>query len=213
MQSTKRRRVSHYLRLLLLTLATYFSTLAHAETKSNLESPLNNDTVAGIAVIRGWAFDTSSTVQISSIELFVDGVSRGNIACCTTRVDVQAAFPNDSNAGNSGFGLTTNWGELSAGPHTLRVEIRTSAGTSVVSDTRTITVVKPGNFSFLNQFAVDVDASFAQVEENNTLCVENIQITDKNTGATKLVKGVFRWQEACQCLTLISTEDNGFCDF
>src|SRR5581483_1338189 len=100
-----------------------------------------------------------------------------------------------------------------AGTHTLRVEIRTSAGTSVVSDTRTITVVKPGNFSFLSQFAVDVDDSFAQVEENNTVCVENIQITDKSTGATKLVKGVFRWQEACQCLTLISTEDDGFCDF
>lgn len=190
-----------------------FPSPAYAELKTSLESPLNNETVAGVAVIRGWAYDTGSGVQISSIELFVDGVSRGNIACCTTRGDVQAAFPNDTNAGNSGFGLTINWGELSAGAHTIRIEIRASTGTSVASDTRTVTVVKLGNFSFLNQFTVDIDTSFAQVEEGNTLCVENVQITDKTSGATKLVKGIFRWQEACQCLILLSTEDGGYCDF
>ena len=190
-----------------------FPCSAPAELKTILESPVNNETVAGIAVIRGWAYDTTSGVQISGIELFVDGVSRGNIACCTTRLDVQAAFPNDANAQNSGFGITTNWGDLSAGPHTIRVEVRTTAGTSFVSDTRTVTVVKLGDFSFLNRFTVDVDTSFAQVEGNNTLCVENVQITDKNSGATKMAKGLFRWQEACQCLILVSTEEEGFCDF
>ncbi len=196
-----------------LSLSLCFPLTAHAELKTNLESPLDNETVAGVAVIRGWAYDTTSGVQISSIELFVDGVSRGNIACCTTRLDVQATFPNETNAGNSGFGVTTNWGELSAGSHTIRVEVRTSAGTSFVSDTRTVTVVKLGDFSFLNQFSVDIDTSFAQVEDNSTLCVENVQITDKNSGATKLVKGLFRWQEACQCLILVSTEEEGYCDF
>jgi len=190
-----------------------FLPTAQAELKASLGSPLNNETVAGIAIIRGWAFDTESAVQVSSIEIFVDGVSRGNIACCTARADVQAAFPNDVNAGNSGFGLTVNWGELSAGSHTIRVEIRPTVGASLVTDTRTITVVKLGDFSFLNQFAVDVDTSFAQVEEDDTLCVENIQITDKNSETTKFVKGIFRWQEACQCLTLISTEEEGYCDF
>jgi len=73
--------------------------------------------------------------------------------------------------------------------------------------------VKLGDFSLLSQSAVDVDTSFAQVEEDNTLCVENVQITDKNSGTTKFVKGIFRWQEACQCLTLISTEEEGYCDF
>jgi hypothetical protein len=149
----------------------------------------------------------------SSIEIFVDDVSRGNIACCTARADVQAAFPTDANAGNSGFGFTVNWGELAAGSHTIRVEIRPTAGASIVIDTRTITVVKPGDFSFLIQFAIDVDTSFAQAEKDNTLCVENVQITDKNSGTTKFVKGIFRWQEACQCLTLISTEEEGYCDF
>ena len=100
-----------------LSIILGFPCTAHAELKATLESPLDNETVAGVAVIRGWAYDTSSAVQISSVELFVDSASRGNIACCTTRVDVQAAFPNDANARNSGFGLTTNWGELSAGSH------------------------------------------------------------------------------------------------
>jgi hypothetical protein len=52
-----------------------------------------------------------------------------------------------------------------------------------------------GDFSFLDQFTVDVDASFAQVEEGNTLSTENVQITDKSSGTTKFVKGLFRWQE------------------
>jgi hypothetical protein len=116
----------------------------------------------------------------SSIEIFVDDVFRRNIACCTVRAEVQAALPTDANAGNSGFGLTVNWGELAAGSHTIRVEIRPTAGASIVIDTRTITVVKLGDFSFLNQFAIDVDPSFAQAEEDNTLCAENVQIIDKN---------------------------------
>jgi hypothetical protein len=154
-----------------------------------------------------------SGVQITSVELFIDGTSLGDIACCTTRLDVQAAFPNDANAGNSGFGLTWTWGNLSAGPHTIRVEVRAANGETFVSDTRTITVVKLGDFSFLSQFSADIDESFAQVEEDNTLCVENVEITDKSSGETKFVKAVFRWQEACQCLTLISTEEDGYCDF
>ena len=199
--------------LLILGFILGFPCSAPAELKTTLRVRSDNETVAGVAVIRGWAYDTTSGVQISSIELFVDGVSRGNIACCTTRLDVQAAFPNDINAGNSGFGITTNWGDLSAGSHTIRVEVRTTAGTSFISDARTVTVVKLGDFSFLNQFTVDVDTSYAQVEDNSTLCVENVQITDKSSGTTKLVKGLFRWQEACQCLILVSTEEEGYCDF
>lgn len=37
-------------------------------------------------------------------------------------------------------------------------------------------------------------------------------LTDKNSGATKLVKGLFCWQEAYQCLTLVSTEEDGYCE-
>jgi len=186
---------------------------AYAELRANFESPLNNDAVAGVSVIRGWTYDTVSSVQISNVELFIDGVSLGSIACCTTRLDVQAAFPNDANAGNSGFGLTWTWGNLSAGSHTIRVEVRAANGETFVSDTRTVTVVKLGDFSFLSQFNADIDGSFAQVEEDNTICVENVEISDKSSGATKFVKAVFRWQETCQCLTLISTEEDGYCDF
>jgi hypothetical protein len=37
-------------------------------------------------------------------------------------------------------------------------------------------------------------------------------LTDKNFGATKRVKGLFCWQEACQSLTLVSTEEDGYCE-
>src|SRR5690349_4230495 len=117
MQYSRRHKFSPSFCVWFLTLFLYFPLLAQAELKSSLESPVANETVAGIATIRGWAFDTSASVQVSSIELFVDDVARGSIACCTNRLDVQAAFPSDTNAGNSGFGLTINWGELSAGSH------------------------------------------------------------------------------------------------
>lgn len=186
---------------------------AHAELKVNFESPDSNDIVAGVAVIRGWAYDTVASVHISSIEWFIDDVSQGDIACCTTRADVVAAFPSDTNAENSGFGATTNWGNFSTGAHTIRVEVHTTAGETFVSDTRDITVVKLGGFSFLDQFSAEVDTSFAQVQTDNTVCLENIEIADKDSGATMFVKALFRWQEACQCLTLVSTEEDGYCDF
>jgi len=186
---------------------------ARAELKALFESPADGEKVAGVALIHGWAFDTEANVQISSVTLFIDDLPPLNVACCTTRLDVQAVFPSSANARNSGFGLTVNWGGLSAErSHTIRVEVRTTTGGVFVSDTRNITVVKPGNFVFLDRFNPNFDESLAVVEEDGALCIDRVEIRDKISGNTKVVKLRYRWQEACQCLTLISSEE-GDCEF
>src|SRR5713226_444231 len=126
---------------------------AQAAIMAFFESP-ETGPVSGIAVIRGWAFDTQAGVQISRVELFIDDARIGNAPCCSVRGDVQAAFPQFpiANTGNSGWGTTFNWGLLSPGAHTVRVEIRSTAGELFSTETRTVTVVSPGDFEFLDRF-------------------------------------------------------------
>jgi hypothetical protein len=179
------------------------------------ESPTDGSKVAGVSLIRGWAFDTEAGVTISSVEWFLNNVRQSNIPCCSERADVRDAFPQHpiANTFNSGFGLTFNWGNLSAGTYMIRVEVHTSNGGFFSSGNRQITVVNLGNFTFLDLFNADVDESFTEVESDGSICVENIQIRDKASGETKFVMAKFAWQEACQCLTLISTEEDGECSF
>lgn len=185
-------------------------TSAHADLTANFESPAANDIVSGVAVIRGWGFDTTGG-QITSIQLTIDGVSQGAVACCTARPDVQAAFP--AAPINSGFGLTTNWGNFAAGPHTIRVQITSTSGT-FDSGERNITVVNAGGFAFLNQLTLDlVDLfTYAELQEDGTLFVECAQARDASSGATKFVDLTYQWQQACQCLTLINSVDDEDCD-
>lgn len=112
--------------------------------------------VSGIAVVRGWSFATQPDARISSVKLFIDGVFNDNIPCCSERNDVQAAFPQypATNTLNSGWGITFNWGNLNAGTHPVRVEIQNTKGEVLSTETSTVTVVKPGNFPFLDQFTL-----------------------------------------------------------
>lgn len=213
---TRRASSSFFCLCVLGILLLCTSASARAGLIAIFESPADGEKVAGVTLIHGWAFDTEANVQISSVTLFVDDLPPLNVACCTTRLDVQAAFPSSANARNSGFGLTVNWGGLSADrPHTIRLEVRTTAGGVFVSDTRNITVIKPGNFVFLDQFNPNFNESVAVVEEDGALCIDTVEIRDKISGNTKVVKLKYRWQEACQCLTLISSEEGeeAFCDF
>ena len=43
-----------------------------------------------------------------------------------------------------------NWGVLSAGVHTRSVEIESTSGQIFSTETRPVTVVKPGDFEFLD---------------------------------------------------------------
>jgi hypothetical protein len=199
--------------LLWLELLLFLSIpgITWAAIMATLESPDNGQAVSGIAIIRGWAFDTQAGVQISSVELFIDGVRGGNIPCCSERGDVQAAFPEfpAENTLNSGWGATFNWGILSSGMHTVRVEIESIAGGFFSTDTRTVTVVRPGDFEFLSQF----DPTNATVSlSSSSIVVNGIQVTDQITGQSKTINATFGWSQSSQALVMTSATTVGIVD-
>src|SRR5262245_2963574 len=124
MRGSIARSVRDALPLLFLALLLFLLVpgKTQAAIMAALESPQNGQAASGIAIIRGWAFATQAGIQISSVELFIDGVRGGNIPCCSERADVQAAFPQFPafNTFNSGWGVTFNWGLVSSGIHTVR---------------------------------------------------------------------------------------------
>jgi hypothetical protein len=169
------------------------------------ESPENGQVVAGVATIRGWAFATQAGVEIRSVELFIDGTFSGNIPCCAQRADVQAAFPQflAENTLESGWGMAFNWGVLSAGPHAVRVEITNTAGERFMSDTRTVIVVRPGDFEFLDQF--DLSGARTRVE-GEELVMEGVVVQDKATREHKEITVRFRWLQSSQTLSIVESQ-------
>jgi hypothetical protein len=168
--------------------------------------------VSGIAIIRGWAFAIQAGVQIASVELFIDGVSSGDIPCCSERADVQTAFPQfpAANTLNSGWGVTFNWGNLSAGMHTVRVGIYSTIGEVLSTETRTVTVVKPGNFSFVDRFTLSGATAWVTEDE---LVVGGIVVRDKATQQQKRITAHFRWFTASQSLQTIAAETTATLSF
>ena len=109
-----------------------------------VDNPSAHQLVSGVMLLNGWAFATTAEGSIQRVELFIDGVHSGTFLCCAPRADVQAAFPQfpRQNSLNSGWSGLVNWGGLSAGQHTVRVEAITSSGAVLASPTRIVTVVK-----------------------------------------------------------------------
>ena len=93
------------------------------------ESPLSGP-VAGVQVVRGWAFVPEPGDPIARVELVVDGAPAMTIPCCGERGDVAAAYPQypPEVTLRSGWGLTFNWSLLPPGLHTVQVEITTAQG-------------------------------------------------------------------------------------
>ena len=180
-----------------------YSVILQAELKALFESPLADAIVAGIALIRGWAFDIVVGETIASVKLFIDGAEDAIVVCCSERADVRDAFPEyaASNTLNSGWGLTKNWANEDAGAHTIRIEIVSSTG-EAFSETRTVTVVKPGDFEFLDQFLLS-NATASRVGQQMQL--SGVQIRDKDSQATATVDGAYRWRGPSQQFELESS--------
>lgn len=177
------------------------NVVAPVGIKAAFESP-EAGPVSGVAVIRGWAFATQAGVQISSVELFIDGVRIGNIPCCSERGDIQAAFPQfpAANTLNSGWGTTFNWGVLNAGTHAVQVVIYNTAREQLATEMRTVTVVKPGNFEFLDQFTL---AGATARIEGDQLVVEGAVVRDKASQQQKTINARYRWFTSSQSLQTI----------
>jgi len=180
-----------------------------AGIQAHLESP-EDVSVSGLTVIRGWAFTTEPDVSISSVELFIDGQSAGEVPCCSQRGDVQASFPQfpADHTLNSGWGTVFNWGVLNTDvtnpkPHTVRLFIRSTSGELFVTDTRTVTVIKPGDFEYLDQF--DPSQATASIQDAD-LTVKGIAVRDKVTQQQKRINASFRWFLDSQSFGMIQAE-------
>jgi hypothetical protein len=176
---------------------------AWASVPFGFESPDNGQPVCGIAIVRGWGFDTDPGGQISSVSFFVDGMLRGDIPYGSTRPDVQQAFPGAQNALNSGWGLTFNWGNLTPGVHTVRVDLHSSIGAVVSTDTRTVTVVRPGDFSYLDMF--DLSGANPTID-GDELTLHGVLVRDKDTQQERVVDASFRWFNNSQSLGMVGTQ-------
>ena len=101
-------------------------------SKLLLEVPSEGDVYAGIGSIQGWAIDESGSIG-SSIDFYIDGQYRGQIAHGDTRGDVGSAYPAVKRSQQSGFSAAFNFGELEAGWHELQVRATDSAGNALNS--------------------------------------------------------------------------------
>jgi hypothetical protein len=169
---------------------------------ATFESQENGLPVSGVTAIRGWTFDTVPESQIRRVELFIDEVSSGTIPCCSERGDVQGAFPNFAaeNTLNSGWGTIFNWGLLSPGVHTVRLEISSTSGNSLRTETRAVMVVKPGGFEFLSRF--DLSEAVAAIE-GNELVVRGVIVRDSVSLQEKEIDARFRWFTSSQSLGMV----------
>ena len=175
------------------------SSSADAAIRAAFESPGNAQPVAGITTVRGWAFETAQDSHISRVTLIIDDTLRQDMPCCAERGDISRAFPAfpAEQTLSSGWGTTFNWGVLSAGVHTLRVEIESTSGERFSTETRTVTVVKPGDFEFLDQ--LDLSTADASIL-GSQLVLKGVKVRDKASKQTKTVDVRFRWFENSQSL-------------
>lgn len=172
-----------------------------------LEGPADGQEVAGIGIVRGWAFSDTAGVQITQVTLLVDGRAVTGIPCCTDRADVAAAFPQfpAANTRTSGFGITQNYNLNAPGSHTIGVEIKDSSGASTTL-THTATVVKAGGFEFLD--LVDLSAANAQ-RQGQDLVLSGVRIRDKASQQAARIATRLRWFRNLQGLGLAETTTLG----
>ena len=120
---------------------------AGAEIIGVLEAP--DGIASGVGNIAGWAYTTEAGESIlSPIEVYVDGLKRYEVPCCSGRGDVKAARPDAPL--ETGFSGLFNWGLLEPGAHDVDVAVRSTGGELRVFEAE-ITTVRVGEGTFLSR--------------------------------------------------------------
>jgi hypothetical protein len=180
------------------------NALEQPQLTSSLESPEQEQVVAGVGIIRGWAFDEAGSVP-PLLGLMIDGRWGGRIPCCSDRADVAAAFPDQAAALHSGWGTVFNYGLLSAGYHTVGITDGRYAGVITFLDTHNVTVVRLGGFEFLDQF--DLSSATARIEGENII-LSGVVVRDKASQQTKTIEVWLRWFESAQGLGIVAASNS-----
>jgi hypothetical protein len=155
-------------------------------------------------VIRGWAFSTRQNAQIDKVTILVDGAPVSDAPCCSERADVSAAFPQfaTDQTHASGWGLAFNWATLSAGSHVVQAQIRDTSGELLTTEPILVTVVRSGDFEYLDQFSLAEATSRVQ---GDALVVENAIVRDKASQQQNKITARLRWSSASQSLQTVET--------
>src|SRR5581483_2196678 len=133
-------------------------------------------------LVSGWATDVEDGIA-SRVDVLLDGNVIGSATLGLSRSDVANAF-NDPRYANSGWTLSYNIGNLSAGKHTVTAVGYDSVGaTAILQGTRTITVDLPP------QGWVDAAVSTSgssTVSQNAVLVVSGWAIDPEDASATRV---------------------------
>jgi hypothetical protein len=156
----------------------FLATPARAVLQLTLENPTDGQDVSGIVAISGFAFSTVANTNVS-VSLTIDGNITVAVPCCGPRQDVQQQNPGAPL--NSSFSLLFNYGILSAGAHTFRVDV-TAPSEMAVSRQVSVNIAKPGDAQVLSNF----DLTGATIAADaNELVIVGAQVTPQGGGATK----------------------------
>ena len=170
-----------------------------------LENPPAQRAVSGIGAVSGWTFSATPDATITSVRQRIDENTGDAIPCCAERADVRAAFPEQPQSLQSGFGALTNFNLLTSGGHTIGVEVQDSTDASRIID-NAVTVVKLGNSEFIDRF--DLSEADAFINGIN-LEIDNLKIRDKATQQEQTIDVQYAWQESCQCFVAQALCGNG----
>ena len=160
--------------------------------------------MAGIDLIRGWTFAAARRVRIERVDLYLNGRRSAVIPCCSTRDDVTERYPRFPRAttSQSGWGIIQNWGNLTAGEHTVQVIVRSSDGGRWASERHTVTVRKPGDIAYADRF------SLAEAEariEGRQVVLAGVVIRDQATQAEQELVARYEWRTGAQGFRLVSS--------
>ena len=110
--------------------------------QANLENPQGGATESGIGIISGWH------CSAESIEVIIDGVSRGNAFVGSRRADTASVCGSTEN----GFSMLINFNNLPPGSHSIRV-----LGDGIEFAQREFTTVRSGGVAYLSGAQRQVD--------------------------------------------------------
>ncbi len=133
--------------------------------------------VAGIGLIRGWAFESSDTDDDPlTLEVLVDGKPIGSPAVGSPRGDVADIFPDEMDAEDSGFGLVMNYGVLDPGAHRLTLRGTSAMGGAHFAISREIMVLKFGGLEYAEAMLADATADM----HGDAIALHGVQFSDPN---------------------------------
>ena len=194
-----------------------------AGIRATLENPAKDQFVSGVMPISGWAFavsdDPDNPVALPvTIQLSIDGQDSGEILCCVDRGDVQEEY--GEHALRSGFGQVFNFGLLEGigegdeergkdqakGRHRVRIEVSAEGVASKIIE-RTVTVVRPGGYEFLERPSLIGSTSPEINTEAQEIMFHNVTFRDSTPESDETKSGELwvAWQPNIQGLGVVGS--------